>query len=293
MNFVELRSVLWPSDNSPPQSVFAVVDAARDSNISDYLAAFGTTETCQCLWQGDIYLRASDAAPYLVRLDPDAALTRLLLTEGTGKGWMLPLRTDASFEALRAHCRRFPEARLPDGRIVLFRWYDSRVLNDLLPQLQIEERRAFFGPIITLWTEDYTGNLAASHAPLPGPAVTLPIGLFPIRPDVMAAMTNRAEKAMELRIASFLRKELPEQTRKIEQPRLMEWVHRMRGRAATYGVVTERGLMKWMILGAYFGQHFDEKPVFGAVLKSQDIEGVGDERIETIFRAITARTVWN
>jgi hypothetical protein len=67
----------------------------------------------------------------------------------------------------------------------------------------------------------------------------------------------------------------------------------MRGRAATHGVITERGLMKWMLLGVFLGQEFDEIPVFRAVLESPDIEGIGDERIETIFRAIIARTVWS
>ncbi len=129
---------------------------------------------------------------------------------------MLPLRTEASFEALRSHCRRFPEARLPDGRIVLFRWYDSRVLHDLLPLLDIEEHRALFGPIATLWTEDPAGELVAHQVPVPGPTITLPIGLFPIRPPVMAALTDRAELAMDQRIAAFLSRELPERTQKIE-----------------------------------------------------------------------------
>jgi hypothetical protein len=293
MNFVELRAQLWPKDNAPPGSIFAVVDAARDPDIPTYLSTLGTADTCQCLWQGDLFLRADDAAPYLVRLNPDAPLTKILLIEGAGKGWMLPLRTEASFEALRSHCRRFPEARLPDGRIVLFRWYDSRVLNDLLPVLDLEERRPLFGPIATLWTEDPAGELVEHQAPAPGPAITLPIGLFPIRPIIMTALTNRAERAMDQRIAAFLRKELPERTQKIEQPRLMAWIGRMRGRAATHSVITERGLMKWMLLAIFIGQEFDEKPVFRAVLESPDIEGIGDERIETIFRAIMARTVWN
>ncbi|MDD2878306.1 MAG: hypothetical protein PHT60_14175 [Acidiphilium sp.] len=67
----------------------------------------------------------------------------------------------------------------------------------------------------------------------------------------------------------------------------------MRGRAATHGVITERGLMKWMLLGVFLGQEFDEVPAIRAVLESPDLEGIGDARIETIFRAVTARTVWN
>jgi hypothetical protein len=86
---------------------------------------------------------------------------------------------------------------------VLFRWYDSRVLNDLLPVLDREERRPLFGPIATLWTEDPAGELVEHHAPMPGPAIALPIGLFPIRPPVMAALTNRAERVMDQRIAGF------------------------------------------------------------------------------------------
>lgn len=293
VSLVELQTLLWPKDKVSPGSIYAVVDAARDPYIPTYLSALGTKDTCQCLWQGDLFLRTDDAAPYLVRLHPDAALTKILLTEGAGRGWILPLRTEAPFEALRSHCRLFPEARLPDGRIVLFRWYDSRVLNDLLPVLDIEERRPLFGPIATLWTEDPAGELVAQQAPPPGPAITLPIGLFPIRPVVMTALTNRAERGMDQRIRAFLRKELPERTQTIDQPSLLAWIGNMRARAATHGVITERGLMKWMLLGIFLGQNFDEKPVFREVLKSPDISGIGDERIETIFRAIMARTVWS
>lgn len=292
MNIVALQALLWPKDDAPPGSIFAVVDAARDPSIPTYLSSLGTAETCQCLWQGDSFLRTDDAAPYLVRLNPDAALTKILLIEGVGKGWLLPLRTQAPFEALRSHCRRFPEARLPDGRIVLFRWYDSRVLNDLLPVLDIEERRPLFGPIATFWTESPDGNLAEHQSPPPGPAITLPIGLFPIRPPIMAALANRAERAMDHRIASFLRQELPDRTRAIEQPRLTAWIARMRSRAALYGVITERGLMKWMLLGIFLGQEFDETPAIKSLLEG-DYSGIdGDRRIELLINALGAQTAW-
>ncbi|SIR53255.1 MULTISPECIES: DUF4123 domain-containing protein [Acidiphilium] len=293
MNLTEQRELFWPSGDTPSGVMFAVVDAARDPKIPDYLTALGTADTCQCLWQGDLFLRAGDTAPYLVRLDRDATLTRILMIEGAGKGWMLPLRTEVPFETLRSHCRRFPDAQLPDGRIVLFRWYDSRVLHDLLPALDPEECRSLFGPITTLWTENPAGDLVAYQAPPPGSTIALPPGLFPIRPTVMDAMTHREQRTMDQRIATFLQKELPEKTRSIEPPRLLAWVGRMRGRAAPYGVISERGLMKWMLLGVFLGQDFDEQPVFRSVLESPDIQGMGDERIETIFRAITARTVWD
>ncbi|HQT89905.1 MAG TPA: DUF4123 domain-containing protein [Acidiphilium sp.] len=293
MNFIELRAQLWPEDGCASGSIFAVVDAARDPNIPTYLSTFGTAETCQCLWQGDIFLRADDAAPYLVRLNPDAPLTKILLIEGASKGWMLFLRTEASFEALRSHCRRFPEARLPDGRIVLFRWYDSRVLNDLLAVLDLEERRPLFGPIAALWTEDPAGELIEHHAPVPGPAITLPIGLFPIRPPVMAALTNRAERVMDQRIAGFLRKELPDRTQKIEQARLLAWIGRMRGRAATHGVITERGLMKWMLLGVFLGQEFDEIPAIRTLLDGDYPDIDGDQRLGLLINELGAQTAWS
>jgi hypothetical protein len=290
MNLVEARKLFWPADQVPRGSVYAIVDAARDPEIETYLSALGTKETCQCLWQGDIYLRASEAAPYLVRLTPDLPLAIILLSEGLGEGWLLPFRSEAGFDVVRSHCRRFPETLLPDGQIVLFRWYDARVLNDLLPLLDAEEQRALYGPIDTIWTEGPDGDPVAHEAPAPGLAIHLPPGMFPIRPQVLAALTKRAERNVDDLIAGFLREELPERTEPIEQPRLLAWIGRMRDRAATHGVVTERGLMKWMLLAVFLGQEFDERPEFRAVLASSDLKGGGDARLETIFQAIASVT---
>lgn len=78
-----------------------------------------------------------------------------------------------------------------------------------------------------------------------------------------------------------------------KQSRLPAWIGRMRERAATHGVVTERGLMKWMLLGIFLGQEFDGIPAIHALLTGGYPGVTGDQRIDLLIRRIGAQTAWS
>jgi len=54
---------------------------------------------------------------------------------------------------LRDHFRDFHKVELPDQRIVIFRYYDPRVLRIFLPVCNQSELRQFFGPVQTFLVE--------------------------------------------------------------------------------------------------------------------------------------------
>ena len=69
------------------------------------------------------------ASPYLVRLREGTPFLSRWRSEGWGKAWGILFRSDANMETLRRFFRQHLEAELPDGRRVLFRFYDPRVVQ--------------------------------------------------------------------------------------------------------------------------------------------------------------------
>jgi uncharacterized protein DUF4123 len=129
----------------PPSRTFAVLDAARDERIYPALI----TADCEwaCLYRGDAAARMAEVAPYLVELHPLANFTAWLIETAWGNSWGVFLNTPLPLERVQAHLRRFLMARMPDDKVVYFRFYDPRVLRVYLPTCTPEESAAFFGPI--------------------------------------------------------------------------------------------------------------------------------------------------
>lgn len=152
---------LWrPAAEDDEPRAFAVLDAARDAAIRPALE----TSDCPwcCLYRGEAARTLADAAPYLVELDFRSRYTPWLLAQAWGKSWGVFLNTgaDADLAALRQHLRKLVMARLPDGKLVYFRFYDPRVLRVYLPTCTPEELKYFFGPISRFLLEDEDGEAA-------------------------------------------------------------------------------------------------------------------------------------
>ncbi|CAG0966376.1 hypothetical protein ANAEL_00930 [Anaerolineales bacterium] len=141
--------------------LFALLDTARDNEILPLLSGSGCT--FECLYGGAFAATMSDYAPYLVAVPADSPFLRALLDQGWGESWGIFLATDAELKTLRRHLRRFLSVKLPDGRQVLFRFYDPRVLRAFLPTCTGEELERFFGPIETYCLESGTGEELLSY----------------------------------------------------------------------------------------------------------------------------------
>lgn len=141
--------------------LYALLDTARDNEILSLLSGSGCT--FECLYGGAFAATMSDYAPYLVAVPADSPFLQALIDHGWGESWGIFLSTDAELNALRRHLRRFLSVKLPDGRQVLFRFYDPRVLRTFLPTCTGEELERFFGPIETYYLESGTGQEILSY----------------------------------------------------------------------------------------------------------------------------------
>jgi hypothetical protein len=150
---VQLLATLW---SRPDARLYAVLDGARDPRIQPWIA--GSGQNSACLYDGQLAPPLVPVAPYLVELGRETPATRRLLVQGWGKQWGIWVEAPVALAALRRHLRRFLLVTEPKGRLLLFRYYDPRVLRVYLPACTPEELESFFGPIACIYSETRDGN---------------------------------------------------------------------------------------------------------------------------------------
>jgi hypothetical protein len=146
-----ITATLFPPIMKPWSKVCAVLDCARDERIFDLIERFALDKSC--LYAGRLPWAVQRAAPHLVVLDREDRFTRQLLEQGWGDSWGIFFRTDIPVLDVRKHLRTLFRVKDESGRILIFRWYDPRVLRAYLPTCLPAELRTFFGPIDRFYCE--------------------------------------------------------------------------------------------------------------------------------------------
>lgn len=141
---------IWPPGSPAGTSVWAILDCARDERI--YYALRNSRLDYLCLYSGRLPRELEVAAPYLVEVAPTNTFTPQLIEMGWGNSWGVFLRIKDSLN-LRQHLRGFLRVRDESGRILIFRYYDPRVLRVYLPTCRPDELRTIFGPIASYLVE--------------------------------------------------------------------------------------------------------------------------------------------
>lgn len=131
--------------------VYAVIDGAGCPALLPMLDRHGVSSIC--LYRGELEPELAEAAPYLAELVPESPFTRWFLGEGWDRHWGILLKTDARLTEMRSHLRHLTMVRLPDGRVVYFRFYDPRVARVFLPTCTAEQTVHFFGPASAIFME--------------------------------------------------------------------------------------------------------------------------------------------
>lgn len=146
----QIELALWPQGDATPGSLWAVLDCARDKRIYRELQV--SRLDYQCLYSGDIPTELKVVAPHMVELSPRYGFTRSLLTRGWGQSWGVFLRINDGTR-LRHQLRKLLTVQAEDGRRLLFRFFDPRVLRRYLPTCTSEELNLVFGPIGAFYAE--------------------------------------------------------------------------------------------------------------------------------------------
>lgn len=120
---------------------FALVDTAQDPALYPLVTK---SSEWQCLVSGNAPPVVAATLPYLVRLRPGDSLTEHWRSKGQGRNWGIQLQSALSLDALRLHFKKFLTAKLPDGIVALFRFYDPRVFRMYIRTSLPEERLPWF-----------------------------------------------------------------------------------------------------------------------------------------------------
>lgn len=136
---------------------YGIIDCAQDERLHDLVSR---QPNSLCLFKGDKVAPAiRKAAPWLVRLDPGSGVLNLWHLHGRAANWGIMAWSTAPLDQLHRHFRRFLQARLPDGTIALFRFYDPRVFHTYLRAATPEERAPWFRDIVQYGVEPAGGGL--------------------------------------------------------------------------------------------------------------------------------------
>lgn len=148
---------MWrPLPGGERPEVYALLDGARDPRI--YRIANAPRVQSFCLMGRHVAPELARAAPWLVYLGRRAPTTTELVRDGWGKSWGVFIASRAILHDLRRHFRKLLVVGTEEGRTLLFRFYDPRVLRVYLPTCRRDELRQVFGPVDRFDLEDETGG---------------------------------------------------------------------------------------------------------------------------------------
>ncbi|NJO18675.1 MAG: DUF4123 domain-containing protein [Thioploca sp.] len=135
------------------ETLFAILDAARDEKILATLLFETAPDTYQSLFEGLRAQKLIKVSPYLVQLSGQPQLLKTLIDTGWGNSWGIYLTCAQPFHQLLEHLRSLTMVTLEDGKKAFFRFYDLRVLRVFLKICSQEQGMEFFGSINSYWME--------------------------------------------------------------------------------------------------------------------------------------------
>lgn len=143
-------AVLPDAMRNPDGAVFAVLDGAAIFGLVEQLEGSGLA--WKCLFQGDAARRYAAAAPYLVEMRPDNALTQKMLRPSLAQEAGRPsalqsgifLSSPVSLEGLWRHLRKFTMLEDTGRRErVYFRFFDPLIFRTLVVNLAPSDLATF------------------------------------------------------------------------------------------------------------------------------------------------------
>lgn len=141
-------------------NVFAVLDGASVPDLPQVLYQHQPEHVC--LYRGNLEPDLASVAPYLVHVHSDTPLAAWLIRNGWGEHWGIFALTNSDLVTMRKHFRKFLTVHDSNGKPLLFRYYDPRVLRLYLPTCNAEELRTIFGSVSSYLLEGEDPNTLLS-----------------------------------------------------------------------------------------------------------------------------------
>lgn len=136
--------------------VYAVLDGASIENLP--MRLYDLKPENVCLYRGELKPDMAHVAPYMVHIKPESAFSEWVFSNGWGKHWGIFLRSNYEMRLLRRHFRKLTVVHNSEGKPLMFRFYDPRVLRVFLPTCNEKELDQMFGPVESFMLKDEESN---------------------------------------------------------------------------------------------------------------------------------------
>jgi hypothetical protein len=271
--------------------LYAITDGADEPLLRTMIPQLGQLRACPVVAAGT---PEQELTPYVVAVDP--MLLDWLRRNVWSKPWGVFVLAESDLASLAQHFARFLLITLPDGENWFFRFYDPRLLQVFLPNCSAEELSAFCAPVRAFAIPSGEGGEieimryvpgsgeSAAEAevqqavPTPGPAAEeVPSG------DATAA-PRAAVPSFDDRVAEHLHEFFPEQCQHLGADGLKQAIDYGIGRAASYGLETERDIGTFLELMFTFGVDFDTQLSWATAILNDAAVQDPSHKIEALFQ---------
>lgn len=132
-------------------NLYGIVDSARNEEVFRYLITGNVIY--KSLFEGTMDVQSFGVSGFLVECKKESSLFQWMTTEVWGNSCCIFFTSKSSFDELFIHFQQFNRVYLEDDEVVLFRYYDPRVLRVYLPSCNHNEIDAFFGDVNNFFAE--------------------------------------------------------------------------------------------------------------------------------------------
>lgn len=128
--------------------VYAVIDGAACPELR--FKIYDWEPESSCLWSGKLEPDLEEVAPYMAKLEQGSSFTEWLIKEGWGNHWNIFIESVLDPKAFRKQIRKLQLVRSPEGKTLLFRFYDPRVMEMFLPTCDEEQLEELFENLVSI-----------------------------------------------------------------------------------------------------------------------------------------------
>ena len=322
---VSLEEALLALDHKSAP-VFAVLDGAQFENLPQELLLGDFVSRPLYLDRGDNNPEQIITAPHMVWLDERPkkitgrtpketipALLALVANRPAAVFWQCPDGAEPLYKHLRGiNMVLYPKAALSDFEepqpaetdeiqkpeapethtLVLFRHADANVLAQTLAAMGAQEIARLYGPATRLifapapdWAngQDFWRADRPEHLPDPHRG-HLRISMATVgRTEGIRLQCNRG------RIAAYLRRVAPDQTRDLDDATLNAMTGRYMNEARSYGVRSEAGMGRWCFLQLVAGGRMSGQKEIADYVAVPDGKKTADERVRDLMAMVAFR----
>ncbi len=124
---------------------YLLLDAARAEG--ELYTAMDLNKNYRSLYKGIAEDDFQGVAPYLFSIKENTEFADWFFSKGRNQSWGVVFFSNASFDDVYNHFRRFLMVKTEDGQQLYFRFYDPRVLHIFLPTCDQFQLKELFGPV--------------------------------------------------------------------------------------------------------------------------------------------------